>query len=99
MMNETQVKNRIYELEKEIAIYKKILETPSEKWVGRPKGSTTYTIEQIKFLEECEALKLTDKAIIQEYNKKFNTKIPSDGRQLYNLMVRLGIKKQVEKLK
>jgi len=95
MMNERQLRQKIAELEREIAIFKSILETPSDPHTstGRPLGSSKYAPERIVFLEECEKKGLSDKEIIDTFNFKFGTNIPANSRQLYNLMQRKGIRK------
>jgi transposase len=90
MMSELQIKNKIYELEKEIEVYKKVLETPKNGSMGRPKG-TSYSPEQVSFLEECAKKKMPWTAIVREFNAKFKTSVKEDSRQLYNLMRREGI--------
>lgn len=94
MMSEKQLREKIIELEKQLEIWKAVLNSQKDGKAGRPLGSTTYTFEQMKFLAECEEKKLTDKQIIIEFNKKYGTNIKPDGRQLYNLMCRQGIRKQ-----
>ena len=93
MMSQKQIIEKIYELEKELQVYRTILNTPSDGKMGRPKGSLKYTQEQVVFLRECEAKQLSDKEIIAEFNKKFNTQISYASRQLYNIMQRQGIRK------
>jgi len=95
MMNEKQIRRKIMELEREIAIFKSILETPGETGskTGRPLGSTKYGPDRIVFLEECEKKGLSDKEIISGFNTKFGTNVPINSRQLYNLMQRKGIRK------
>lgn len=95
MMNERQLREKLRELEKETAIYKHILETPRDDKVGRPKGSITYSNEQILFLKECEQKGMSDVQIVDAFNIKFGTTIKRNGRQLYNFMVREGIKKVI----
>jgi hypothetical protein len=93
MMSEKQLREKIIELEKQLEIWKVVLNSPKDGKMGRPKGSTMYTPEQMKFLAECEEKKLSDKQIIEEFNKKYDTNIKPNGRQLYNLMQRQGIRK------
>ena len=95
MMNKYQIMQKIRELEKEINIYRNILENDPEGplLLGRPIGSTKYPPEKITFLEECEKRGLTDREIITEYNKKFGTNLAHNSRALYNVMQRQGIRK------
>jgi hypothetical protein len=96
MMNEWQLRQKIKELEMELAAFKNVLETPANPRtkIGRPLGSSTkYGADRIIFLEECEKQGLSDKEIISGFNAKFNTNIPINSRALYNLMQRKGIRK------
>jgi hypothetical protein len=93
MMNERQLKDKIKELERDLAIFKSILETPGDSRNGRPLGSTKYSPDRLVYLEECEMKGLSDKEIIDGFNAKFGTTIPNNSRQLYNLMQRKGIRK------
>jgi len=69
MMNEKQLKERMYSLEKELRIIKEILETNNPDGIGRPKGSLVYTPEQVKFLKENKEMHM--KNLIPFYNRTF----------------------------
>ena len=95
MLSEQQIKDRIYELKKEIEILNSVLNggnTKEDYIFGRPKGSYKYTQEQIDFLKECVKNKLDDKEIVKLYNIKYGTNFPKTSRGLYNFMIRSGIK-------
>lgn len=92
MLNEKQIKQRIWELNKEIEILQYVLNHTSEG-MGRPLGSYKYTPEQINFLKECEKNELTDKEVIDLFNIRFGTSLSKSSRRLYNFMCRTGIKK------
>lgn len=93
MLSEKEIREKVIQLERELAIYKIILETPSDNSMGRPKGSIEYSQEEVMFLKECEMKGYDDKKIIEEYNKKFNMSLPYNTRKLYNFMQRQGIRK------
>ncbi len=95
MLNEKQIKERIYELKKEIGILYYIINGNNDNNLGRPRGSIQYTQEQMNFLKECEQNNLDDKEIINLFNLKFGTDFKEDSRALYNLMNREGIKKNI----
>ena len=95
MLSEQQIKDRIYELKKEIEILISVLNggnTKKDYIFGRPKGSIKYSQEQVDFLKECVKNKLDDKEIIKLFNIKFKTNFKENSRRLYNFMTRYGIK-------
>ncbi len=89
MMNERQIKDKIYQLETELKILKEILKTETNIKFGRPIGSIKYPDEQVIFLQENKDMYMKD--LIQEYNQKFNADLPKNSRALYNFMQRVGI--------
>lgn len=89
MMTEREIKERIYDLKKEIDIYEKILKTTHE--FGRPTGSTKFTPAQLEFLKLCVARKLPIPKITDLFNKRYKTNYPLESRGLYNAMLRQGI--------
>ena len=91
MLNEKQIKERIYELKKEIGTLLYVLNSKNEG-IGRPKGSIKYTQEEIDFLKDCEKNKLNDKEIIRLFNEKFKTNYKETTRKFYNFMCREGIR-------
>lgn len=93
MLSEKQIRERIILLEKELEIYKNILETPCDGKFGRPLGSTKYNSERLNFLKQCESENLSDSEIIKRFNSKFGTNFKDNSRALYNLMQRQGIRK------
>jgi len=78
-------------LKKEIEVLEKVLFLPSDKKMGRPRGSIAYSDEQIKFLKKCAKKNLEQKAIVNEFNKEFGTRFPINSRALYNFMDRQGM--------
>lgn len=94
MMSERQLREKIIDVKKELAILESVLNRPNDGMTGRPKGSIEHTNEQVEFLTQCNEANLTDKEIITAYNTKFNTNIPLTSRGLYNFMTRQGIKPQ-----
>jgi len=93
MLNERQIRDKIYELKKEIKVLNSVLNgnCNSYKPFGRPKESWKYSAEQIDFLKDCEEKKLEQKEIIKLFNTKFGTKLKKDTRALYNFMSRCKI--------
>jgi hypothetical protein len=91
MMSERQLRERIFQLERELEVLKSIVTTPQDGKLGRPSGSTVYTDEQIKFLKRCWEKNLSYKRIVEEYNLRYGTKWKPSDRGLYNLMRRQGI--------
>lgn len=91
MMSEKHIRERIYELEKEIGILESVLNEKREGF-GRPKGSIKYTQEEVNFLKKCEKEELSDTEIIEAFNERFKTNYPKTTRKFYNFMTRYGIK-------
>ena len=87
-MNEKQIRERIINLKREVAILEEIVDTRAEG-IGRPQGSVTYTEEQVKFLKENKSLPPT--MLAQMFNKKFKYNLPLHTRKLYKIMRREGI--------
>ena len=99
MLSEKQIRDRIWELQKEVEILKYVLNNGNIQEVVvksnppyRPKGSIKYTKEQVEFLKDCLKNKLKDKEIVDLYNLKFKTNLKKGSRALYNFMMRYGLK-------
>lgn len=92
MLNERQLKEKIYQLEIELKTLKEILEGQELNLMGRPKGSYNYSEEEVNFMKANKTKKMLD--LVQEFNKKFNRNFPKHTRALYNFMVRNGIIEQ-----
>lgn len=88
-MSEKQLKEKIYKLENKLITLKEVLETPKNGKFGRPKGSTIYSDEKIKFLKEHKNTSMT--TLIELFNEEFNTNFPKNSRALYNFMDRQGM--------
>ena len=92
MLNERQIRDKIYELKKEIKTLNSVLSDNSKiKPFGRPKRSYKYSLEQIDFLKDCKKKKLEPKEIIKQFNTKFGTEFDKNTRALYNFMSRSKI--------
>lgn len=89
MMSERQIKEKINNLRRELAIYEEIVNTPSDGKMGRPSGDTKYTTEQIKFLRENKGIPMEE--LILLFNKTFDRNLNPNTRALYNFMCRQGI--------
>jgi transposase len=99
MLSEKQIRDRIWELQKEIEVLKFVLNNgnTNENVIKsnpphRPKGSIKYTKEQVEFLKDCLKNKLKDKEIIDLYNLKFKTNLKKNSRALYNFTIREGLR-------
>lgn len=88
-MNERQIKERIKHLKKEIEVLQNVLNYDIPSVDGRPKGSTSYTDRQMRFMEDHRDLPM--KRLVKAYNHEFKTNIPEESRALYNFMIRNGI--------
>ncbi len=93
MLNERQIKDRIYKLKQEIKVLNSVINSNNSelKPFGRPKGSWKYSLEQIDFLKDCKKKGLEQKEIIKQFNIKFGTKFNENTRALYNFMSRCKI--------
>lgn len=89
MMNERQIRERIYRLKEEVRILKEVLNTGGDSKFGRPIGSYKYPDEQSDFLRKNRDAPMNE--LIKMFNEKFNTNFASNSRTLYNFMQRSGI--------
>jgi hypothetical protein len=88
-MSEKQLREKVIALEKELNIYKTILQTPKDGKMGRPIGSIKYTDVQVMWLKDNKNMPMTN--LVMKFNERFGTKLSVTSRALYNFMCREGI--------